>query len=71
MQLYRLDSHSGPVADLLGPRLFRTRTTARSAGLTAAADRREDITLTTITNHGSLRPDLLIVPTGRCKRLTY
>ena len=70
MQLYRLDSDSGPVCDLLRPRLFRTHTTARASGLDAAAERSEPVTLTTITRNGRLRSDLIIHPDGRCKRLT-
>lgn len=71
MQLYRLDSPSGPIRDLLGPVLYRTRSTARAHGIQAARELSAPVTLTTITRNGRLREDLRIEPSGRCKRLTH
>lgn len=71
MQLYRLDSPSGPIRDLLGPVLYRNRVTARARGIQAASELSEPVTLTTITRNGRLRADLRIDPNGRCARLTY
>ncbi len=71
MQLYRLDSLSGPVCDLVGPVLLRKKQSARTAGIYAANARGEAVTLTTITQHGRLRPDLIIYPGGRCERVAH
>lgn len=69
MQLYRLDTPSGAVRDMAGDYLSRTLVTARDRGRREAAERGEPVTLTTITNHGQLRPSWLIQPDGKATRI--
>lgn len=69
MQLYRLDTPTEPVRDFAGDYLSRTLVTARDRGRREAAERGVPITLTTITNHGQLRPSWLIQPDGTARQI--
>lgn len=69
MQLYRLDTPSGPVTDMAGDYLSRNLVTARDRARREANERNEPVTLTTITRNGQLRPSLLIQPGGKSTRI--
>lgn len=69
MQLYRLDTPSGPVTTLAGDYLSRNLVTARDRGRSEAAERGEPVTLSTITRGGHLYPSWLIQPSGKASRI--
>lgn len=58
--LYRLDTPSGPVCDLLGPRLIRSWSLARLTAREVHEATREPVTITRIGAAGRLSTALVI-----------
>lgn len=58
--LYRIDTPSGPVCDLIGPRLIHSWKLARLIASETHADTREPVTITRIGRSGQLSHALTI-----------
>lgn len=58
--LYRIDTPSGPVTDIIGPRLFRTYKLARIVARETFEERNEPVTITRIDTAGRLSHALTI-----------
>jgi hypothetical protein len=71
MNLYRLDSASGPVTNLMagGPALYRAWRTARYYAQNQAILRSEDVTITRISGAGLMRAVATASPDGAIHRV--
>lgn len=62
VNLYRLDTASGPLTDLLGPRLIRCYASALTVAHDHADAKRERVTVTRISGGGALKVVRVIDP---------
>ncbi len=62
MNLYRLDAPSGPLCDLLGPRLIRSYRRAMDVAHEHATSANETVAVTRISGAGSLKQIATVQP---------